>query len=70
MKVLLRHAYNARYLSAVGNWVHEASEAFTFDAVEKAIAYCQHHALTGLDIVLRYENPVSEVVLKSPVPEP
>jgi hypothetical protein len=62
MKVLLRHRRTAEYL-ATESWVINPAEAHDFAKPEFAIQYSRQSKLPQLELVMRYDNPVSEIVL-------
>ena len=65
MKILLRNIETARYL-ALENWVPDAASAFDFAKPEQAIEFTKLHSLQKMEVVLRYESPVSEMALPIP----
>ena len=62
MKILLRNIETAQYLSS-NDWVADPAAAFDFGKTEQAIQFTREHNLQKMEIVLRYDHPVSEMVL-------
>ncbi len=63
MKVLLRQSRTGLYYVSLREWTADAKSASTFDDVNTAIALSREANLTGVEVVLAYDDPVCDLVL-------
>ncbi len=54
MKILLQHARTRLYVRGLGDWTASPEEAFDFQHSQKALEFAQHHALTGVQIAVKF----------------
>jgi hypothetical protein len=66
MKVLIRRCRTGEYLATVETWARAVDLAYDFRRPEEALGFAQQFGLTEVEVVLRYEWPVSETVLTVP----
>lgn len=63
MKVLLQHKQSGLYLKGVGATTPYRVEAMDFLSSTQAIEYCADHKITGMQIVLRFDEQRFDIVL-------
>jgi hypothetical protein len=63
MKVLLQHSESGHYFKEVGVTTSERSDAMDFLSSTQAIEYCTIHKITGVQIVLRFDEQHYDIVL-------
>lgn len=63
MKVLLQHKESGLYLKDVGFTTPSASDAMDFLSSTQAIEFCSAHKITGMQIVLRFDEQHYDIVL-------
>ena len=63
MKVLLQHKESGLYLKEVGVTTRDRAEAMDFLSSTQAIEYCSAHRITGVQIVLRFDEQHFDIVL-------
>jgi hypothetical protein len=62
-KVLLRNQETGQYYLGSKGWSANAAMAQDFDTVESASNVAWTQRLSGLEVVLRYEDPACDLVL-------
>lgn len=63
MKVLLQHKESGLYLKEVGVTTGDRAEAMDFLSSTQAIEFCSLHRITGMQIVLRFDQQHYDIVL-------
>ena len=63
MKVLLQHKESGLYLKEVGVTTPDRVDAMDFLSSTQAIEYCADHKITGMQIVLRFDEQHFDIVL-------
>lgn len=63
MKVLLQHKESELYLKEPGVMTHTRSEAMDFLSSTQAIEFCSAHKVTGVQIVLYFDEQHFDIVL-------
>jgi len=54
MKILLQHARTRLYVRGLGDWTASPQDAFDFQHSQKAVDFALQHALTGVQIAVRF----------------
>ena len=62
-KVFLRKRETAQYYAGSNGWSGNTPLAHSFDTVESAIQFAKTERLAGMEVVLRFEDPVCELIL-------
>jgi len=63
MKVLLQHKESGLYLKEHGVTTGNRAEAMDFLSSTQAIEFCAAHKITGMQIVLRFDEQHCDIVL-------
>jgi hypothetical protein len=63
MKVLLQHSESGLYLKEVGVTTGDRMEAMDFLSSTQAIEFCAANRITGMQIVLRFDEQHFDIVL-------
>jgi len=63
MKVLLQHKESGLYLKEHGVTTDNRTEAMDFLSSTQAIEFCAAHKITGMQIVLRFDEQHFDIVL-------
>lgn len=63
MRILLQQKNNGQYFKESGVWTTSAAEAMDFLSSMKAIAYCNANHLSGVQLVLKFDEQPYEIVL-------
>jgi hypothetical protein len=63
MKVLLQHRGSGLYLKEVGVTTGERAEAMDFLSSTQAIEFCMVNKISGMQIVLRFDEQHFDIVL-------
>ena len=63
MKVLLQHKESGLYLKEHGVTTSNRTEAMDFLSSTQAIEFCTAHKITGMQIVLRFDEQHYDIVL-------
>lgn len=63
MKVLLQHKESGLYLKELGVTTDNQAEAMDFLSSTQAIEFCAAHKITGMQIVLRFDEQHFDIVL-------
>lgn len=61
--VLLRNQETGQYYAGLNGWVGNCAGAHDFGAVENATQLARTEKLAGMEVVLRYDDPVCDLVL-------
>lgn len=67
MKILLQHARTQLYLRSLGNWTANPLEAYDFRHSQRAIKFSREHAVTGVEIVVKFSASEFEESFAIPV---
>jgi hypothetical protein len=62
-KVYLRSRENGHYYAGSNSWSADSSLAQDFDTVDNASRFARTEQLAGMEVVLRYGEPASDLVL-------
>jgi len=63
MRILLQQKETGLYFIDQGNWSAASVEAMDFVSSTAAIDYCISHKLTGVQLVLKFEEEKYDIVL-------
>ena len=70
MRILLQHTRTQLYLRGLGDWTANPYDAFDFQHSQKAIAFARDHALTGVQIAVKFVDSECDEVAPIPAPAP
>lgn len=63
MRILLQNRDTGLYFKDINSWVRSGSEAMDFVSSSAAIDFCVSNKLSGLQVVLKFEDQRYEIVL-------
>jgi hypothetical protein len=63
MRILLQQKNTGLYFKASGVWTHHAAEATDFLSSTKAIAFCGSNKISGVQLVLKFDEQHYDIVL-------
>lgn len=63
MRILLQNKETGLYFKDINAWVRNGSEAMDFVSSSSAIDFCVANKLSGLQVVLKFEDQRYEIVL-------
>jgi hypothetical protein len=63
MRVLLRSAKTRLYCVGIDQWTQDPDGARDFELAEQAIQFGREEQLTGMEVVLSYDDPFCDLVL-------
>lgn len=63
MRILLQKKESGLYLQSDGSWTRNASEAMDFLSSTRAIEYCADRRIAGVQLVLKFEQQLYDIVL-------
>ena len=63
MKVLLRNTKSGHYYLGANQWTADSRNARDFEQVEQAIQLHRDEQLTGMEVVLRFDDHFCDLVL-------
>lgn len=66
MRVLIQQIHTGRMLTDKGDWTDDEAEAIVFRSTVAAIKFALERHLTGIQFVLRFSLPESDIVLPFP----
>ncbi|MBE0545345.1 MAG: hypothetical protein IH623_28735 [Verrucomicrobia bacterium] len=66
MRILLQHARTQLYLRSLGNWTANPLEAYDFQHSQRAINFAREHALSGVQIAVRFTDSQFDEVFPLP----
>lgn len=66
MKILLQHARTQLYVRSLGNWTANPLEAYDFQHSQRAINFAREHALSGVQIAVRFTDSQFDEVFPLP----
>jgi hypothetical protein len=64
MRILLQQKESALYFKDVGAWTHDAGEAMDFVSSTAAIDFCVLNKISGVQLVLKFEEQRYDIVLQ------
>jgi hypothetical protein len=70
MRILLQQTKTSRYFKDIASWADNSREAMDFVSSTAAIEFCAANKLTGLQIVLKFEEEKCDIVLPLQTPAP
>lgn len=63
MRILLQEKETGLYLKDVGNWTPEPTAAMDFLSSTRAIDFCVANKISGVQLVLKFEEQLHDIVL-------
>jgi hypothetical protein len=63
MRILLQEKETGLYFKDVGSWTQEPAEAMDFLSSTKAIDFCVTNKISGVQLVLKFEEQLHDIVL-------
>jgi len=63
MRILLQQKETGRYFKDVGSWTHASAEAMDFVSSTAAIDFCAANKLTGVQLVLKFDEQKCDIVM-------
>jgi hypothetical protein len=63
MRILLQQIETGFYFKDAGDWTRDPAEAMDFISSTKAIDFCATHAISGVQLVLKFEEQHCDIVL-------
>ena len=63
MRILLQQKETGLYFKDIDSWVRTSAEAMDFVSSTAAIDFCVHNKLSGLQVVLKFEEQQYDIVL-------
>ena len=63
MRILLQQKDSGLYFKELGGWTSDAAEANDFLSSTRAIDFCLAHRLTGVHLVLKFDEQLYDIVL-------
>jgi len=63
MRILLQQKETGLYVKDVDAWAREPIEAMDFVSSTKAIDFCVTHKISGVQLVLKFEEHLHDIVL-------
>jgi len=63
MRILLQQIETGLYFRDIGAWTREASEAMDFLSSTSAIDFCVMNKISGIQLVLKFEEQRYDIVL-------
>ena len=63
MRILLQQTETGLYFKDVGSWSRDSSQAMDFASSTTAIDFCVTNKLTGIQLVLKFEEQKYDIVL-------
>ena len=76
MRILLQQQSTGLYFKEAGAWTREAGEAVDFLSSTKAIDFCVSNGISGVQLVLKFDEQLYDIVLpmvadiRQPAPGP
>jgi hypothetical protein len=69
MRILLQQKDTGLYFKDIAQWTEQGQEAMDFASSTAAIEFCAANKLTGLQIVLKFEEEKCDIVLPLQTPQ-
>ncbi len=63
MRILLQQKESGLYLKDPESWTHNPSEAADFISSTKAMDFCAANKISGVQLVLKFEGQVYDIVM-------
>ena len=63
MRILLQQKETGLYLQQVGAWTRDAGEGMDFLSSTRAIEFCAANNISGVQLVLKFEEQLYDIVL-------
>jgi hypothetical protein len=63
MRILLQQKETGLYFKDIGAWTRDGSEAMDFLSSTAAIDFCATNKLTGVEMVLKFEEQKCDIVM-------
>jgi hypothetical protein len=63
MRILLQQKETGLYVKEVGDWTREPTAAMDFVSSTKAIDFCVVNKIAGVQLVLKFEEHLHDIVL-------
>ena len=63
MRIVLQNKETGLYFKDINSWVRQSSDALDFVSSSAAIDFCVANKLSGLQVVLKFEDQRYEIVL-------
>jgi hypothetical protein len=63
MRILLQQKITGLYFKESGVWTPSAAEAVDFLSSTKAMAYCATHKISGVQLVLKFDQEHYDIVM-------
>ena len=63
MRILLQQIDNGLYFKENGVWTRDAAEGMDFLSSTKAIDYCMANRISGVQLVLKFDEQLYDIVL-------
>ena len=63
MRILLQQKDTGAYLQDTGIWIHDPAKAMDFLSSTHAIDFCATHKVSGVQLVLKFEEQHYDIVL-------
>ena len=63
MRILLQEKATGLYFQGAGSWTPEPAEALDFLSSTKAIDFCVANKISGVQLVLKFEGQLHDIVL-------
>jgi hypothetical protein len=63
MRILLQQKNTGLYFKESGVWTQSAAEAVDFLSSTKAMAYCATHRISGVQLVLKFDQEHYDIVM-------
>ena len=66
MKVLIQQKETGLYFKDINGWIHDSADAMNFLSSTSAIDICRMNKISGVQIVLKFEEERYDIVLPAP----
>jgi hypothetical protein len=63
MRILLQKIESGLYFKDLDSWTHSSTEAMDFFTSTRAIEFCMAHGVTGVQLVLKFEEHQYDIVM-------
>ncbi len=65
MRILLQHKETGLYFRDIDSWVRSSSQAMDFVSSTAAIDFCVTNRLSGVHLVLKFDEQKYDIVMKA-----
>ncbi len=69
MRILLQQRDSGLYFEDIDSWTPDSAEAMNFVSSTAALDFCAANKVTGVQIVLKFDEERSEIVLPTVPPQ-